>query len=98
MERAARGTGGTAVPGPSGHSTPPELVREFRDRLGVAIEELADLLSLDAARLAAYERSGGPAWLGYALAGLALSTFETPDDEVRHPAWPSGAEMRDAWR
>ena len=61
----------------------PEVVAAFRHRFGLSPSALAALLGLAPSDVAEYEEHGGPAWLGRALAGLALGTLGASEDEVR---------------
>lgn len=68
--------------------TPPEVVWMFRQRFSVTHSGLADLLSLDRRTVERFEQEGGPAWLCYALAGLALGIFGASEFEAQQLGCP----------
>lgn len=47
-----------------------ELLRPFRQRHGLAPEDLAALLGIEAELVSRYERGEAPRWIEYALTGL----------------------------
>ena len=47
-----------------------ELLRAFRQRHGLAPDDLAALLGIEVEAVIQYERGEAPRWIGYALAGL----------------------------
>lgn len=47
-----------------------ELLRAFRQRHGLAPEDLASLLGIEAEVVSRYECGEAPRWIGYALIGL----------------------------
>jgi hypothetical protein len=50
--------------------------------VGREATEIAAALGIAGDAFADYEANGGPAWLRYALLGLALSVYHLPADEV----------------
>ena len=53
-------------------STEPELIRAFRRHTGMTQQRLGELLGATGAVVSAYERDGAPAWMRYALFGVAV--------------------------
>ena len=74
-------------------STPPEIIRAFRARVGQSQEALSADLGLGENAVYRYEQFGAPAWLRYALLGLAVTKHRVPAAEARQlldlPAGPS---------
>lgn len=59
-------------------AVPPGLLTTFAARYGMTVEEIAARLGLEADRVAAYDRGGGPGWLRLALLGIAVERGEAP--------------------
>ena len=64
-------------------STPPEIIRAFRARVGQSQEALSADLGLGENAVYRYEQLGAPAWLRYALLGLAVTKHRVPATEAR---------------
>lgn len=64
-------------------STPPDVIRAFRARVGQSQEVLSAELGLGENAVYRYERYGAPRWMWFALLGLAAEKYGLPVDEVR---------------
>lgn len=64
-------------------STPPEIIRGFRARVGQSQEALSADLGLGENAVYRYEQHGGPRWVRYALLGLAVCKHHVPVAEAR---------------
>jgi transcriptional regulator with XRE-family HTH domain len=64
-------------------STYPEVIRAFRARVGLSQEELSRALGLGQNAVYRYEQRGAPAWVRYALLGMAVCDFGVPVGEAR---------------
>lgn len=64
-------------------STPPEVLRAFRARVGQSQEALSADLGLGENAVYRYEQLGGPTWLRYALLGLAVCKHRLSQAEAR---------------
>ncbi len=63
-------------------STPPHVIRAFRARLGQSQEALSADLGLGENAVYRYEQLGAPAWVRYALLGLAVCKHRVPVAEA----------------
>jgi transcriptional regulator with XRE-family HTH domain len=64
-------------------STPPELLRVFRERVGCSQEQLSAELGLGENAVYRYEQAGAPRWVAYALLGLAVARYGLSLEEAR---------------
>jgi len=64
-------------------STPPKVLRDFRERVGQSQEALSADLGLGENAVYRYEQLGAPAWVRYALLGLAVVRHGVPENEAR---------------
>jgi hypothetical protein len=64
-------------------STPPEIIRAFRARVGQSQEALSADLGLGENAVYRYEQFGAPAWLRFALLGLAVTKHGMPSAEAK---------------
>lgn len=64
-------------------STPPEIIREFRSRVGQSQEVLSAEFGLGENAIYRYERYGAPMWMRFALLGLAISKYGLATEEAR---------------
>lgn len=67
---------------PIDRSTPPEMIRAFRTRLGRSHEALSAELGLGENAVYRYERYGAPKWMRFALVGLAIVDHGLTAEEV----------------
>jgi hypothetical protein len=63
-------------------STPPDVIRVFRARVGQSQEALSADLGLGENAVYRYEQLGAPAWVRYALLGLAVCKYHLPVAEA----------------
>lgn len=63
-------------------STPPEIIRSFRARIGRSQEALSAELGLGENSVYRYERYGAPKWMRFALVGLAISNYGLTAEEA----------------
>ena len=64
-------------------STPPDLIRRFRARVGQTQEALSTELGLGENAIYRYERYGAPRWMRFALLGLATEKYNLTVAEAR---------------
>jgi hypothetical protein len=62
--------------------TSPNTVRALLTGAHCSVAELASELGIDSETLAQYADTGGPAWLHFALIGVAVHTYGWPAEEV----------------
>lgn len=63
-------------------STPPDVIRAFRARVGQSQEALSAELGLGENAVYRYEQYGAPRWVRYALLGLAVCVYRIPSGEA----------------
>lgn len=71
-------------------STPPDMIRAFRARVGQSQEALSADLGLGENAAYRYEQQGAPKWVRYALLGLAVCHHRLPVAEARRLVGLSG--------
>lgn len=64
-------------------STPPEIIRGFRARVGQSQELLSADLGLGENAVFRFEKYGAPQWVRYALLGLAVCKHRVPVADAR---------------
>lgn len=65
-------------------STPTEIIRAFRERVGQSQETLSAELGLGENAIYRYERYGAPRWMRFARLGLAVSQHVLTAKEAFH--------------
>ena len=77
-------------------STPPEIIRAFRMRIGRSQEALSADLGLGENAVYRYERYGAPKWMRFALVGLTISNHGLTAEEASRLAQHGSTDLLSA--